>query len=129
MHKRAGLRRVLLALSHGYSGMRYGVANDPAIREVLIAVVILVPVSFFLPVGDVQHLLLVLSLMQVFLVECINSALEAVVDRISLERHELSGYAKDLGSVAVGVAVLMSGLCWLVIAGPLFIAWLRGTGA
>ena len=65
-------------------------------------------------------------MMLVVLVEFVNSAIESVVDRISLERHPLSGQAKDLGSVAVGIAVLMSGLCWLVIAGPVVVHVFRG---
>ncbi|MCH7742622.1 MAG: diacylglycerol kinase [Proteobacteria bacterium] len=52
--------------------------------------------------------------------------MEATVDRISVEHHPLSGHAKDLGSVAVGIAVLMSGLCWVVIAGPIAARWLSG---
>ena len=92
-------------------------------REGLLALAILVPVSIFLPVSDIEHLLLVLSMMLVVLVELVNSAIEATVDRISLERHPLAGLAKDLGSAAVLIAVLMSGLCWVVIAGPVVVRW------
>jgi diacylglycerol kinase (ATP) len=63
-------------------------------------------------------------MMLVVLVELLNSAIEAAIDRISLERHPLSGRAKDLGSAAVGIAILMSMLCWLVIIGPLVADWL-----
>jgi diacylglycerol kinase (ATP) len=70
-----------------------------------------------------EHLLLVLPMMLVVLVELVNSAIESAVNRISLEHHPLSGRAKDLASAAVGVAVLMWGLCWLVIVGPVVLRW------
>jgi len=64
-------------------------------------------------------------MMLVVVVEFLNSAIEAVVDRVSTEIHPLAGQAKDMGSAAVGLAVLMSGLCWVVIAGPPLLRWLR----
>jgi len=88
--------------------------------------VALTVVAAFLPVTRIEKLLLVLSVLLIVLVEYINSALEATVDRISLEPHPLSKIAKDLGSVAVAIAVIMAGLCWLSIAGPVFLSWLSG---
>jgi diacylglycerol kinase (ATP) len=120
-----GLARLVKALGYSYRGFRHAVVHDTAVREGLLALAILVPLSILLPVGDVEHLLLVLSLMLVVLVELVNSAIEATVDRISLERHPLAGLAKDLASAAVLIAVLMSGLCWVVIAGPVVVRWLR----
>jgi diacylglycerol kinase (ATP) len=119
------LRRLLNALGYSCAGFRHAVRNDAAIRDGLIAVAILVPVSILLPVSDLEHLVLVSSMMVVVLVEFVNSAIEATVDRISLERHPLAGQAKDLASAAVLIAVLMSGLCWVVIAGPVAIQWFR----
>ncbi len=88
--------------------------------------VILVPFSAWLPVTDVEHLILVLSMMLVILVEFINSAIEATVDRISAERHPLAGQAKDKASTAVAIAVLMFGLSWTVIVTPVLVRWVRG---
>ena len=88
--------------------------------------VVLVPVGVLVPVSDIEHLLLMLSLMLVVLVELVNSAIEATVDRISLEHHPLAGQAKDLGSAAVLTAVLMTGLTWTVIVGPVLLRWWRG---
>jgi diacylglycerol kinase (ATP) len=113
-----GLRRLLNAMRYSYAGCRHALANEAAIRQELIALIVLIPLSVLLPVSDLEHLLLVLSMMLVVLVEFLNSSIEAAVDRISLERHPLAGQAKDMGSAAVGIAVLMSGLCWVVIAGP-----------
>lgn len=125
MPKQAGMLRLLLACRHSYSGIRHALAHDPAIRQVSVAVVLLSALSTLLPMSIIEHLVLLLFTMQLLLVEFINSALEAAVDRIGLEHHPLSALAKDLGSVAVGFAVLMCGLCWLVIAGPVFMVWVR----
>lgn len=126
--KTAGLRRIANAFGHSYAGLRHAISHDSAIRQVLAALAIFVPISVLLPISDIEHLILVISLMLVVLVEVINSAIEAAVDRISLESHPLSKQAKDLGSVAVGIAVLMSGLCWLVIAGPVVLRLVGGAG-
>ena len=95
--------------------------NDPAVRRVVIGLLLLLPVAVSLPVQRLEHLLLVLSMMLVVFAEVINSAIEIAVDRISLDTHPLSKAAKDTAAAAVVVAVLMSGLCWTVIAGP--VAW------
>ena len=113
-----GLRRLLNAMRYSWAGFRHALRNEAAIRQEFIALAVLVPASALLPVTDIEHLILVLSMMLVVLVEFLNSSIEAAVDRISLERHPLAGQAKDMGSAAVGIAVLMSGLCWVVIAGP-----------
>ena len=110
------------------AGLRHALASEAAIRQELAACVVLIPAAVLLPVPAVERLLIVLSMLLVVLTEFLNSAIEAVVDRISLERHPLSGRAKDLGSVAVAVALLMSLLSWIVIAGPVLLRWLGFTG-
>ncbi len=124
LSKQGGMSRFVRALGHQYTGVGHALKHDPAIRQVLGAVAVLVALSTLLPIGTMEHLILVLSMMLVVLIEFLNSAIEATVDRISTEHHPLSGEAKDLSSVAVAVAVLMSGLCWVVIAGPVAIQWL-----
>ena len=119
-----GLRRIVNAFGYSCAGLRHAMRNETAIRQELIALVVLVPAAVLLPVSALERLLLVLSMMLVLLTEFLNSALEAAIDRISLERHPLSGQAKDLGSAAVGVALLMSAACWAVIAGPVVARWL-----
>ena len=98
------------------------VANDRAVRRTVIGMLFLLPVAISLPVQRLEHLTLVLSMMLVVFAETINSAIELVVDRISSETHPLSKAAKDTAAAAVVVAVLMSGLCWAVIAGPVILA-------
>lgn len=122
--KSSGLRRLINAARYQVDGIRHGLLHDSAIRQVSLGCIVLVVAAAFLPVSKVEKLILVLSLMLIVLIEYINSALEAAVDRISLDAHPLSKNAKDFGSVAVAIAVLMSGLCWTVIAGPLFLQWL-----
>jgi len=119
VHKQRGFRRLLNALGHQYAGSKHALANDPAIRQVGAGVAILIIVSIFLHVGVLEHLLLAVVTAQVLLFEVINSAIEATVDRISQEQHPLAREAKDLGSVAVGLAVLIASSCWLVICWPL----------
>jgi len=106
------------------AGLRHALAREAAIRQELAACIVLIPAAVLLPVPAVERLLIVLSMLLVVLTEFINSAIEAAIDRISLDRHPLSGQAKDLGSAAVAVALLMSALCWIVIAGPVALRWL-----
>jgi diacylglycerol kinase (ATP) len=124
--KASGLARLAKAARHDYAGITHALRHDPAIREVSIAVLVGVVIAAFLPVGSLEKLLLVVTTLQVVLVEYINSSIEAVVDRISTEQHPLAGHAKDLASVAVGLAVLVAGICWIVIAGPLVLSWVGG---
>lgn len=121
----SGLRRILRALQFSWAGLRHAAENETAVREELIALAFLVPVSAALPVSNVEHLLLVLPLMLLVAVELLNSAIERAVDRISVEHHPLAGQAKDMASAAVLIAVLMAGLCWTVIAGRVVLTWMR----
>lgn len=124
--KLTGLRRVLRSSRVSYAGFRHGFRHEAAIKEVAIGAAVLVVLSAFLPVTTLEHLVLMLSTMLVLLVEFLNSAIESAVDRISELHHPLSGLAKDYANVAVVIAVLMMGLSWLFIAGPILIRWLRG---
>lgn len=119
-----GLRRLVNACRYSTAGLRHALRHEAAIRQELLACVVLIPAAVLLPVPAVERLLIVLSMLLVVLTEFLNSAIEAAIDRISLERHPLSGQAKDLGSAAVAVALLMSALCWIVIAGPVMLGWL-----
>ena len=121
-----GMRRLVNASKYSLAGLRHAMARETAIQQELLACAVLVPIAVVLPLPALERLLLVLSMLLVVLVEFLNSAIEAAVDRISLERHPLSGQAKDLGSAAVAVALLMSAACWTVIAGPLALQWVRG---
>ena len=118
------MRRLVNACGYSLAGLRHAMAREAAIRQELFACVVLIPGALLLPVPAFERLLIILSMLLVVLTEFLNSAIEAAIDRISLDRHPLSGQAKDLGSAAVATALLMSALCWIVIAGPVAMRWL-----
>ena len=89
--------------------------NEAAFRQEVIACVVLVPLGFYLGEGGVEKTLLVGVCFLVLIVEILNSAIEAVVDRIGSEHHELSGLAKDLGSSAVFISLVLVGITWALI--------------
>ena len=89
-------------------------------RQELVLVVIATVAALLLPVSPIEKLLLIAVFVMVLIVELVNSAIEAVVDRVSLERNPLSKNAKDFGSAAVLLALLLAGATWLVILWPLF---------
>lgn len=119
-----GVRRLLNAVRHQSDGIRYALLHDSAIRQVSAACFLLTGVAVLLPITRIERLILILSLLLIVLVEYINSAIESTIDRISLESHPLSKQAKDLASVAVAIAAIMSSLCWIMIVGPLVMAWM-----
>jgi len=123
VHKQKGFRRLLNALGHQYDGTKNALAYDSAIRQVGAGVVVLLVISVLLPISIVEHLLLIITTGQILVFEVINSAIEATVDRISEERHPLAKEAKDLGSVAVALSVLLAFVCWFVICWP----WVAGS--
>ncbi len=117
--KRKGLARILWAGYYSYKGIVAACRNEAAFRQELTAMVIMLPFAFWLGETAVQHILLIAPCILVIIVELINSAIEAIVDRIGPERHELSGRAKDMGSAAVLLSLLLVILSWG------FIAWHR----
>ncbi len=118
-----GLARAWHAAINSLSGLRYAVLEESAFRQELTLVVILTPCAFLLPVTAVERILLLGTLLVVLIVELLNSSVEAAVDRISLERHSLSKRAKDFGSAAVMLALVLCGGTWITIAGPHVLRW------
>lgn len=114
----AGLRRIWNALHYSFSGLRAALRHEQAFRQEALLAVILIPLALLLPVAGAGKALMVASVLLVLIVELLNSAVEAVVDRVSLERHALSKRAKDMGSAAVLLALLNALVVWaLVLAG------------
>lgn len=107
-----GLKRIFNATGYSFQGLRAAWNNEAAFRQELVLLVVMTTASFFLPVTQIEQLLMIATLFLVVIVELINSAIEAVVDRIGPEHHELSGRAKDIGSAAVFVALLLVGVTW-----------------
>lgn len=110
-----GVRRLLNATRYTLQGLAAALRYEEAFRLELLLALVLIPAAFFVPVGGVAKALMVASVLLVLIVELLNSALEAAVDRISLERHSLSQRAKDLGSAAVFLSLVNVGAVWLVV--------------
>ncbi len=107
-----GFRRVINATGYSWQGLKAAFQHEAAIRQELALLVIAAGVLCLLGLPILERLLMFSSVVLVLIVELINSAIEAVVDRVGAERHELSGRAKDIGSAAVMVSLLLSGLIW-----------------
>lgn len=118
-----GLTRAWHAMKNSLAGFRVAIREESAFRQELTLAAILVPCGLLVPVEPVSRVLLLGSVLLVLIVELLNSSLEAAIDRISLERHELSRRAKDLGSAAVMVALGMCLMTWMLIVGPLVVHW------
>lgn len=115
-HKgKTGLRRVLNATHYSLAGLAAAVRHEDAFRQELILVVLLTPLALWLGATGVERALLIGSLIIVLIVELLNSAVEATVDRISFENHRLAKRAKDIGSAAVMLSLLNAGVVWLLI--------------
>ena len=118
-HKgKTGLRRVFNAFFYSMSGIAAAFKHEDAFRQEVVLAVILIPLAFFVPVSNIGRALMVGSVLLVLIVELLNSALEATVDRVSIEHHPLAKRAKDIGSAAVFVALLNAAMVWgLVLLG------------
>ena len=112
---KTGLRRVWNALSYSLAGLRAAYLCEDAFRQEVILAALLIPVTFLLPVPWMGRGLMIASVLLVLVVELINSAIEAVVDRVSLENHRLAKRAKDIGSAAVLVTLILVLVVWACV--------------
>ena len=112
---KGGLKRIMAACSYSAAGLRTAWRHEHAFRQELICFALAALVALCLPISAFQKLALIGVLVLVLIVELINSAIEAVVDRVSLEWHPLSKNAKDLGSAAVMLACLLAAATWAVV--------------
>ncbi len=117
---KSGLKRILAAMGYSIDGLRAAWRHEHAFRQELIVVVPGVVIALLLPVSPLEKIALVAVMLLVLIVELLNSAIEAVVDRVSLESHPLSKNAKDLGSAAVLLACVLAAATWAVVLYPLF---------
>ena len=109
----------MAATGYSLQGLKAAWRNEAAFRQEGVLFIILAVIALLMPVGVVEKVLLIGSVGLVLIVELLNSAIEAVVDRVGSEWHELSGRAKDIGSAAVFVALLLMAFTWLLIIGGL----------
>ena len=112
---KSGLKRILNATSYSISGFKAAYQNEAAFRQIVLINLVLIPVSFFLDVTRGERALMIIVCLFAIIVELFNSAIEAVVDRVSLEKHQLSKNAKDMGRAAQFVALSIIVATWLII--------------
>jgi diacylglycerol kinase (ATP) len=110
-----GVRRLIRATGYSWQGLVAAFRNEPAFRQEVALTLVLVPLALWLGQTGLERAVLIAVWLLVLLFELLNSAIEAVVDRIGSERHELSGRAKDIGSAAVLVALVNAAVVWLLV--------------
>jgi|SRR5690606_21268770 len=115
---KSGLKRILNATQYSLDGFKAAYQNEAAFRQIVWMNIVLIPTSCLLDVSRVEHVLMVVVCLFALIVELFNSAIEAVVDRVSLDKHPLSKIAKDMGSAAQFVALAIIFFTWLIILLP-----------
>jgi len=113
-----GIRRIINATGYSVAGLKAAFLGEAAFRQLVFLNLLLIPLSLLLPLSPAEHALLVIVCLLSLVIELINSAIEAVVDRVSLERHQLSKNAKDMGSAAQMIGLLIIGATWAIILLP-----------
>ncbi|WP_423905740.1 diacylglycerol kinase [Candidatus Spongiihabitans sp.] len=113
--KSTDLKRIYKALDYSIQGLTTAWQNQAAFRQELFGCAVLIPLALWLAETGLERALLIFVVLLVVLVELLNSAIEAVVDRFGEEQHPLSGNAKDLGSAAVLISIIMALLVWALV--------------
>jgi diacylglycerol kinase (ATP) len=112
---KTGMQRVWNAMFYSLAGLRAAFRHEDAFRQEVWLAALLIPTAFFLPASGTGRALMIASVLLVLVVELVNSAIEAAIDRISLEKHNLSKRAKDIGSAAVLVALINVVATWVLV--------------
>jgi diacylglycerol kinase (ATP) len=110
-----GITRAFRAAINSWNGLIYAYKEESAFRQELALSLILIPLAIYLSVTPIEKILLIASVILVLVIELLNSSVEAAIDRISFEVHDLSKRAKDFGSAAVMLALLLCALTWAII--------------
>jgi diacylglycerol kinase (ATP) len=114
-YKPRGVTRILRALGTSVRGLVGAFRNEAAFRQELACAAVVIPLGLWLGRDGVERALLIGPVLLTLIVELVNSAIEATVDRIGLERHALAGLAKDIGSAAVFMSFILLGTVWLLV--------------
>ncbi|MBI1175162.1 MAG: diacylglycerol kinase [Sideroxydans sp.] len=109
---KTGIRRLMNAFGYSLAGFRAAYKHEDAFRQEVLLAIIMVPLALWLPVGNLGKAMMIASVLLVIVVELLNSAVEATVDRISLDSHDLAKRAKDIGSAAVLVSLINVLVVW-----------------
>ncbi len=112
---KAGVKRLFNAFHYSVDGLKAAYRHEDAFRQEVLLAAILIPLALYLEPGMTGRALMIFSVLLVLMVELLNSALEAAVDRISLENHHLIKRAKDMGSAAVLIALVNVAAIWLLV--------------
>jgi len=107
-----GFKHLRHSTRYSLKGLKAAFRHEAAFRQEVVLTVLLLPLAWWISDGPISGLILIGSCFLVLITELLNSAIESVVDRIGPEKHELSGRAKDIGSAAVMLALLLAGLAW-----------------
>ncbi|MEX3071984.1 diacylglycerol kinase [Vibrio alginolyticus] len=110
-----GIKRIIKATGYSVQGLRAAFKHEAAIRQEILLLLISLILAIMFDVSVIERILMIGVVVLVLIVELVNSAIEAVVDRIGVEHHELSGRAKDIGSAAVMVALVFATFTWVYI--------------
>jgi diacylglycerol kinase (ATP) len=115
-HKsKSGLRRIINACAYSLDGLKAAFRHEHAFRQEVVLAAVLIPLALWLPASGIGKALMIGSVLLVLIVELLNSAIEAVVDRVSLEKHDLAKRAKDIGSAAVMMALVNLAIVWVLV--------------
>lgn len=109
---KTGLRRLINAFGYSMDGIKAAYHNEDAFRQEVLMAIVLIPLALYLGESAIARALMIGSVLLVIIVELLNSAIEATVDRISLENHQLAKRAKDIGSAAVLITLINMIVIW-----------------
>ncbi len=112
---KTGLKRIINATGYSLAGFKAAFQHEAAFRQIVMLNLILIPTTFFLNITKAEQAIMVAVCLLAIIVELFNSAIEAVVDRVSLEKHALSKNAKDMGSAAQFIALSIILITWSII--------------
>lgn len=115
-----GIARAWHAAKNSWCGLVYAFQEESAFRQELTLLILLTPIALLLPISLLEKSLLISSLIMVLVIELLNSSVEAAIDRISFDHHDLSKRAKDFGSAAVMLALFVATLLWAAVCTPIF---------
>jgi len=115
------LNRIVRAAGYSVAGLRAALVHEGAFRQELVLFFVLAPLGWWLGYSAIERVLLIGVLVLVLIVELLNSALEAIVDKASPDKHELAGRAKDMGSAAVFLAMMLVVFVWTAVLGARYL--------
>lgn len=114
-NKPTGLKRIHLATLNSFRAFKWLYKNESAFKQELLLLLIAIPISFIFDITVKEQVTLILAIVFIMFTEVFNTAIEAIVDRVGLDIHPLSGLAKDLGSAAVFISLVIAASIWIII--------------